>query len=192
MENEFDYYIAECLSTLLAWFSDDEVIDKIKKNKEKEVELDIINMSLNYNRKSITLDFFELGVVSEKIFNVLFPIKINGIQLIPVTIFNLDNNKTYNDKFYHLHVYNKLECVDNNSTYYYDYDHGLLNIEKLLLDEEKLSPIPLDERLIFNLYNDNSSFIKQLFHKSIVDRIMTVEPRGIRFVNIKDYKYKGY
>jgi hypothetical protein len=187
MEKEFEYYIAEYQSSLFAWFTDDETIDKLRENRKNIVELERMNMSLKYRRKSIMFDFFEFHIVSEKVYEVLFPMKIKGIQLIPVTIYNYDNKKPYGDKFYYLHVYNRLECFDkNNSIYYYDHEYGFYDIKKIRLNEDKLSKVPLDERLIFKTLED--VLLKNLFHKSIVDKIMAADPRGIQFINIKDYK----
>jgi hypothetical protein len=188
MENEFDYYIAEYQSSLFARFTDKETIDKIIENRGTIIELERINMSLYkpYRRKSIMLDFLELNVVSEKVYEVLSPMKVKGMQLIPVTIYNSDNKKTY-DKFYYLHVYNRLECIDkNNSIYHYDIDHGFCDIKKIILKDDKLSKVPLDERLIFKSLEP--ILLKNLFHKSVVDKLLAAEPKGIRFVNIKDHK----
>jgi hypothetical protein len=45
-----------------------------------------------------------------------------------------------------------------------------------------LSKIPLEERLVY-VAKENPAFI--VYHKSIVDIIMSVEPEGIRFERIE-------
>jgi hypothetical protein len=193
-ENEFDYYVAEYRSSLLVWFSDDKIIGELR---GKRSELKTIEMSLTgqYLRKLVMPDFINIRMVSKKIYGVLSPLKIKGTQLIPATIYNPGNNKTY-EGYYYLHIYNRLECFDNKKSIYgSELELGLTSVKRLVLDEEKLSKIPLDERLVFTPFSESSysldgMFFHSLFHKSIADKITASGPKGIRFVNVKNYKYR--
>jgi hypothetical protein len=196
MENGFDYYAAEYRSSFFAWFSDDKIIDEIR---GKESELKTIEMTLagQYLRKPVMPDFMEFGIVSKKVYEVLSPLKIKGTQLIPATIYNPGNDKTYDDGYYYLNIYNRLECFDDKkSKYGFELELGLTSANRLVLDEEKLSKIPLEERLVFTPFSDSNysldrMFFKSLFHKSIADKITATGPKGISFVNVKDYRRTG-
>jgi hypothetical protein len=137
--------------------------------------------------KPLTTDYFGDGgseIVSQKIYNVLNPLNIEGIQLMPSTIYDPKNKKIY-DNCYFLHIYNYIECLDRDKSEY-DYDEELNtfhSIDKLLLDASVLSKIPLEKRLIFRL---SEFYVEQLFHKSIVEKIMAANPEGIRFVKLTD------
>jgi len=134
------------------------------------------------------MDFHHDGIhdaISDKLFNVLNPLQIDGIQLIPATILEPKGGTVY-DNYYYLHIYNRIQCLDKNkSVYMGDEDMGIiLAIDKIVLDQEALSKIPLEQRLIFRMKEVHT---RQLFHKSIVDKILSVNPVGLRFVKVEDY-----
>jgi hypothetical protein len=196
MENGFDYYVAEYLSSISVWFLDDKIIDE---PKGKRLELKTIEMIFagQYRRKPPMPDFMEFGVASKKFYDILSPLRMKGTQFIPAVIYNPGNNKTYDGGYYYLHIYNRLECFDDKKSIYgFDLELGLTGIKKLVLDEEKLSKIPLDERLVFTPFSNSGysldrMFYNNLFHQSIVDKITAAGPKGIRFVNVKDYRRTG-
>jgi hypothetical protein len=47
-----------------------------------------------------------------------------------------------------------------------------------------LKTIPLEERLVFYLAENG---VEQLFHKSVEEAVMAVNPEGVRFINVKDW-----
>ncbi len=57
-------------------------------------------------------------------------------------------------------------------------DGDILDIKTLVLDEDILSDIPLERRLIFVLAESTSTY---LFHQSIKDAIMAIKPEGLQF-----------
>ena len=57
-------------------------------------------------------------------------------------------------------------------------------ITKIALDEELLSGIPLEERLVY-VSEENVQFI--LYHKSVVDIIKSIYPVGMAFLNIEQW-----
>ena len=122
------------------------------------------------------------AIVSEQIYNVLEPLKIKDTRLIPAVIQH--KGKTY-DNYHYLHNYNYISCLDKEkSVYNLDVLDMIETIDKMELDASVLSKIPLEERLIFRL---EELFTFQLFHESVVEKIMAVNPTGIRFVKLEDY-----
>jgi hypothetical protein len=191
MENEFDYYL------LLA--ANEHSIPSIIQNSDSDLDLDLEEGHLDeidliefefdepYPKKPKMADYLDgggIGVISEKIIDIVKPLNIYQVQLVPAVISNPRNNEIYN--YYYLHIYNYINCLDKNkSVFEGDEELETVNIiEKMVLDTTVLAKIPLEERLIFRL---GELYTHQLFHKSIVDKIMESKPSGIRFVKVEDY-----
>lgn len=136
--------------------------------------------------KPIMVDFHSssCSIVSQKIGNVLGEINIKGLQLIPATIEG-KNNELY-ENYCFLNIYNKYPALDmDKSVYSWDDFLELANpIEKIVLNEEFLNSLPLEERLIFRL-KENSVF--EIYHKSVVDTVMAINPEGILFTKVSDW-----
>jgi hypothetical protein len=122
------------------------------------------------------------SVISKKIFDVLEPQNIEGIQLLPSII------RGKNDELFHnywaIHIFKRIKCVDDKLSDCIVKSIRLSRVKKLVLDKKILESIPLNKRLIFRLKED---FAYQLFHVSIVESIMAVNPEGIRFTNIEKW-----
>ncbi len=122
-------------------------------------------------------------VIGYKIVDVLDPLSIDGIQLVPADVEMPDGEKL---RYWLIHVFNEIACVDlNKSICTIDEDDGdIMDIEHLVLDEQILSDIPLEKRLIFVLEESVSTY---LFHESIMKAIMGVEPVGCRFFRVASW-----
>jgi hypothetical protein len=59
------------------------------------------------------------------------------------------------------------------------------DIEKIVLDKEKLAAVPLEDRLVF-VAKEDPAFI--LYHKSVVDIIMAANPEGVVFTPVEEWK----
>ena len=88
-------------------------------------------------------------VVSKKIFNILSPLKIEGIQLLPATI--TIKNEVLKD-YWALHIYHHIKCVDTKLSECAIKSTRLSRVNKLVLDKKILEKIPLNKRLIFRLF----------------------------------------
>jgi hypothetical protein len=121
-------------------------------------------------------------VISKKIFDVLVPLKIEGIQLLPARIRGKEE-KIFTD-YWAIHIYHRLKCIDTKFSDCKIDDSGLEHVKKLVLNKKILDDVPLNKRLVFRLKED---YAYELFHASIVDAIMAVKPEGIRFVNIEQW-----
>ena len=193
--NEFDYYLIGSDDTssvpllmpdgnqTTGMLLDREPIEPLKKP-----------MELCFNppvpRKPRMVDFHELpsSVFSQKIYDVLQPMNIYGLQLLPATVRG-KNNEMFNN-YWVAYVYNRIACLDlENSEYDVDEDDGEINnIMHFFLDNKKLAEIPLEKRLVFLLAEDMP---KRIYHKSVVDAIMTIKPVGIQFYPIQEW-YEGF
>ena len=139
-------------------------------------------------RKPRMIDYHSMpdSVVSRKIYNVLEPMNIKGIQLVPAVI--KGKNDVIFEDYWIIHIYNRIDCMDRErSIYETDDDNEVHFIEKLYLDRKKLEEIPVEERLIFSLESHRS---KRIYHKSVVEAIMSVNPEGVMFYPIEEW-YDG-
>ena len=190
--NEFEYYLIDgdnnpSIPLLRAedgqdsWFiTGDEPVEELSEP-----------MKLCFNspipKKPIMTDYHSLpkSVVSQKIADTLQLLNIYGIQLIPAEIRNNNTNEIYSD-YYVIYVYNKIQCLDmKNAEYKISESSGKVRaINKLVLDKEILSAIPLEKRLVFLLKEALSS---KIYHKSVVDAIMAVNPEGLVFTPIEEW-----
>ncbi len=140
-------------------------------------------------RKPRMVDYHSLpdSVFSQKIADVLQPMNIEGLQLVPTTV--VGNDGAEYENYYIAHIYKHISCMDMyNSKYTISpLDGDVTDIRRFFLDKEKLAKIPLEKRLIFLLKED---IAKRIYHKSIADAIMATNPVGIQFYPIQEW-YEG-
>jgi hypothetical protein len=123
-------------------------------------------------------------VVSPKLYSVLHSLNIEGIQLIPATL--LEDNETKYTDFWYAHTYNFLRVLSPQKCRYQVF-HGIENRNNLLeikFNTTKLKKINLENRLIFRFPLIRSYFI---FHYSVVEKIIAVNPVGFQFIQLNDY-----
>ncbi len=135
------------------------------------------------------VDFHELpsSVFSRKIYDVLQPMNIYGLQLLPATVKG-KRGEVYKE-YWVAYVYNRITCLDMEHSKYEisKLDGKVKNILQFFLDNEKLAKIPLEKRLVFLL---EEAMYMRIYHKSVVDAIMSVKPVGIQFYPIQEW-YEG-
>ena len=124
-------------------------------------------------------------VFSQHISKALMPINIYGIQFIPTKVRHPKLSDEIKD-YYLMHVWNQISCLDTNKSEldYDEVDGQIWDIEKLVLDEDKLENIDLSKRLIFELKEKTSVL---LVHQSIKAIILELKPKGCRFFPIKSW-----
>ena len=127
-------------------------------------------------------------VFSKKIYEVLSQHEIKGLQLVPAIIRGKNDEKF--DNYFIANSYQKMAFFSEEETKY-GYISELTgewqDIEKIVLDKTKLSSVPLEDRLVF-VSQEYVSFI--LYHKSIVDIIMSANPEGVAFTPVEKW-YDG-
>ena len=193
--NEFEYYIIDRAGDKaypLIGPQDDSrhtMMYPMTKTRIENPELNHFKFCDPIPRKPVIGDYFSSpeSIVSSKIAEVLNTMHITGIQLIPAEI-ETNTGDILEDYFY-IHIYNYLKAVDREKSEYTedDYDPDLLLwIESLELDKNVLKNVPLIERLVFKLYEDSSI---HLYHETVVEAIMEVNPKGISFTKVEDWYF---
>jgi hypothetical protein len=135
------------------------------------------------------VDYFSLdggdSVFSKKIYDALEPHTVKGLQLVPAIIRG-KKDVEYKD-FWVANVYQRMYSFDKDKSEYgriSSFTNTWADIESVVLDKELLLKTPLEDRLVF-VAKENVAFI--LYHKSIVDIIMSVEPEGICFTAVESW-----
>ena len=191
--NEFEYYVIERSGNkaypLIKTHDDSDITREYMEKKAyiENPELMAFAFKKPYPRKAVIGDYFALrGVVSQKIADVLLPMNIKGIQLISATV--TSNKGELYEGFYYINIYHVIEAMDRDKEKSkYDLDeYGVSWIDRFSLDKEVLKQIPLEERLIF-LLKEHCGI--KLYHRSVVDAIMAVNPEGVRFVKVEDWSF---
>ena len=139
-------------------------------------------------RKPEIVDFHSVTSVlafGSKLYAVLEPLKLHNIQFIPASI-EVKKEVRVNG-YWLMHNFNRLECMDlDKSDCDVDEDDGdVVWIRKIVLSPEKLSKVPLEKRLFFRMKED---FPTHLVHKSVVDKIMDINPKGVKFTPVESWK----
>ncbi|MHC6203421.1 imm11 family protein [Breznakiellaceae bacterium SP9] len=193
MANEFEYYVIEragnkAYPSVKTDDDSEHTTEYIYDNQENAIpnpeEMDFV-FAEPYPRKPVIGDYFSQteSIVSEKIKDVLEPLKIKGIQLIPATV--TSNKGAVYKNYYYIHIYRHIEAMDRETSKY-EQRKNYCSIERFNLDKKILESIPLEERLIFKL---KESSTKKLYHKSVVDAIMATNPEGVLFIKVEDWRF---
>jgi hypothetical protein len=199
MANDFDYYLIgrdnKFMSPLL--MNDDEInsggtafLRRLQKVDDKNTIHLVFNPPIP--KKPDMTDYLWLtfgAVFSKKIYDVLKNIDIKDFQLVPAIIKD-PKGKEYSD-YWIAGVYKEYAFLDpNKSEVNLIRTEGRMagrwdGIKKMVIDEKEMAKISLEERLI---YKSKESNAYNFYHKSIVDKIMEVNPTGIVFVPVEEWK----
>lgn len=102
---------------------------------------------------------------------------------MPAVITDIHKQK-YSD-FYVANTYPGLESMDPDKTEFKRINRltgAQDGIRKIVLDTAKRSSIPIEDRPV---YVAKEHFGSILYHKTILDAIMSAEPRGISFTSVE-------
>ena len=123
-------------------------------------------------------------VVSTRVQEVLAPLRLHGVQLVPADVRVGDDALRY----WLLHVHNRVACLDRTRSVFKLSRSGLLllSLNALVLDEEVLAGIPLEQRLVFVLAESTSV---HLFHRTVVEQVMSLAPppAGMCFIPVPEW-----
>lgn len=135
-------------------------------------------------RKPEMIDYHSMGgfhLVSEKVKTVLETVKTKGVQLVPGVV----DVKGVPHNYWVIHAYTIIDCLDLDNSIYKRAKIGwIIDLTKIVLDTERLSKIEEHERLIFTV-KEYTGVI--LFHKIIRDTIMSIDPKGFRFIHVDEW-----
>lgn len=135
--------------------------------------------------KPVMVDHHSLPspVVSSRLKDALEAMQLQGVQLVPADIQVGDEVLRY----WLVHMWRRLGCVDRERSILTldPADGDVLDIERLVLDEDVLRKIPLQERLAFRL----EEAVLHLFHRTVVERVMSLTPplEGLRFIPVPEW-----
>ncbi len=128
-------------------------------------------------------------VVSKVIADILEPMDIYGIQLVPAKVRNPKDKSPFAEvkDYWFIHVWNRIACLDKENSEIRTNKAGtrIFAIDKLVLNEKTLNVFELRKRLIFELTEDTSVL---LIHQTIKDAIESVHPKGCRFFKADDWR----
>ncbi|MDR3060241.1 MAG: hypothetical protein LBU84_19135 [Prevotella sp.] len=116
-------------------------------------------------------------VISGRLKGLLESLNLKGIEFLPVIIQDKEG-KEHND-YSIIHVLNEIQCMDKEKSKWdpSKYKPGRAkDVEKLVLDNGALDKIPLEERLVFTLWENGTNV---LYHHSVVDKILEISPTGL-------------
>jgi hypothetical protein len=134
-------------------------------------------------KKPVLVDYHKtpIPVFSPRIADVLVPMHISEIQLIPAEL----NTGGAKHPYHVLHIMNKIACIDfDASELKWISPKFIGEILKLVLDIKTLNEIPLEKRMIFKIEGYSSAY---LFEESVKNAIMSVNPVGLRFFHTDEW-----
>jgi hypothetical protein len=122
--------------------------------------------------------------VSPKLHDILLPLNIAGIQLIPVYLLE-DGTAKYTD-FWYVHTYNFLPVLSVKKSRYQEVNNRAIktNLLEIKFNSRQMNKITLENRLIFRLPLARNYF---LFHSSVAEELLSADPIGIQFIKVSDY-----
>jgi hypothetical protein len=182
-----DYYVIEPENDdshpMLSW--DDQRNRNVARNEEVDLSPPLrLRLGSPVPNAPRMVDFHILPepVVSRKVADVLAPLKMHLVQLVPAAI---DVNGSVREDYFLLHVRNRIECLDMARSRHVSNDRGeILVLQKAVLDEQKLGTLPERERFVFRPLEYSGLW---LFHETVMSRIEAVAPVGLRFFHVRDW-----
>jgi hypothetical protein len=93
-------------------------------------------------------------------------------------------------------IYDNYVCLETNDNIYklmdkeqseYEEDDDIYSFSKLVIDRKKLNKIPLNKRLCMRIYEAPGYHV---YHQSVVDAVMALEPTGMYFQDIENYDHR--
>ena len=147
---------------------------------EEDDDLWELELSSPVPRKPVMADFLSgaKDVFDKRIADVMQSMNMEGVQFFPAEIDDTKGN-----------IHDNYVCVivDDNTYELADKERSVSTSDgkKMIIDREKLSEIPLNKRLGMRLREAPGYY---LYHQSVVDAIMALEPTGMYFQDIEDYE----
>lgn len=117
--------------------------------------------------------------ISEKLKSHLDQLGLKKVQFIPASI--QDYSDDIHNDYYLIHIYNLVRCADLEKSEWRPVRRDpsrVLSFDKLILDNKSLDTIPLEDRLVIALEEQN---LDKIYHRSIVDHILKIRPTGVTF-----------
>ncbi|WP_345869102.1 imm11 family protein [Shewanella algae] len=117
---------------------------------------------------------------------MIMPYSINGFQLFPTVLIG-DDEKQHED-FFFFNAYDKLDCIDFNSSDIHDYssEDSIHEVIRYKLKNEVLDTIPLENRLIIRPSKVAGGGL--FIHETLVTQLIKyVDPSAFKFFRLSEY-----
>jgi hypothetical protein len=136
-------------------------------------------------RKPVTVDFLDgaVGVFSKRITDVMKSFGMEGVDFHSSRI--SDTKGTVYDNYVCVETWDNIYELMDKKLSKYHYEHLTYSFSKLVINREELSKIPLNKRLCMRIREAPGY---TLYHQSVVDAIMALEPTGMYFQDIENYE----
>ena len=140
-------------------------------------------------RKPVMADYLRSAkdVFSKRIADVMQAMNMEGVHFYPTEV---DDTKgsVYNDYVCVVVDCNTYKLLDLKKSEYemddeIDPDNPMFDVYKVVIDRQRLNEIPLHKRLGMRLREYPGRY---LYHQSVVDAVMALEPTGMYFQDIED------
>jgi hypothetical protein len=140
-------------------------------------------------RKSVMADYLRStkDIFSKRVADVMQAMNMEGVHFYPTEVD--DTKGTVYDGYVCVVVDgNTYKLLDLENSDYdvddeIDKDNPICQVRKIVIDREKLNEIPLNKRLGMRLREYPGRY---LYHQSVVDAVMALEPTGMYFQDIED------
>ena len=198
MENNLDYYLIESdqayqSPSLMRDNDRDDVGLKYLRQGIKVEDNHITYLTFNppFPKKPDMVDYHFCecrAVFSKKIYDILKTTEIKGLQLVSCIIHS-NKGVEYND-YWVANILQEYAFLDTEKSE----RKGTINengrwgmVLSMVLNKEEVLKVSLEERLTF-VMRECPGYV--LYHKTVVDLIMSINPVGIKFIHINDW-YNG-
>lgn len=123
-------------------------------------------------------------LISKKVVLIFETMDIHGVQFFPAEV--ITNKNEVIKEYYVLHPWNRIAAVDKNNYVGSPVtEKGRIDsLQKFSLDENVLSGIPLEERLMFHLAESKT---ERLIHKSIYEALINANITGFSFFRVDEW-----
>ena len=192
--NEFDYYLIGADSGNYPRIEIDDDFDESANSSvfsydEEAPDDTVAYVKFAYSEKGFTMPDYLLcdcrEIFSKKIYDVLKDISVKDFKLVP-TIIEDKKGEKYTD-YWSANIYRDFAFLDKEKSEYsrINAKGRWSGVEKMVIDKELMSQVPLEERLIY-ISKESSAYV--FYHKSIVDLIMSVNPTGIEPISVEKWR----
>lgn len=197
IDTDLDYYLIESddnfMSPLL--IVDDEVdpygLEYLEQDKQVEQgTISYLTFADPIPKKPDMVDYLDLEcrqVFSKKIYEVLSKHYITNLQLVPAVIRG-NRGIEYTD-YWIANIYQEYAFLDENKSERegdIDDNGRWFVVESMVLNEELVKKIPLEKRLVYYC-KENPAYV--LYHKTIVNIIMSANPEGLIFTPVSEWRF---
>ncbi len=124
-------------------------------------------------------------VISERMVQVLKSFNLKNMQFVPAII--LDKKEERHEGYYIIRVHNLIQAMDKEKSAWEPSERKpgkAFRINKLVLDNEALNKIPLEERLVFAIWEND---LKVCYHYSVVEKLLELEPKGMTIYRLSKW-----